>query len=155
MENEEVKNEPEQEDLLSSEDSISGKMDLTFRDDQHDFDWLINVLKSGNPRGIRFRLVDSGVLAGHQIETLVGMGADFYTSDRVRNDVLELEFILKAAKSGGTIVASLLQDEIVSEEKNGFIPLASLAQLGRQGFFVHVSNREKERNLVDLSQIAV
>jgi hypothetical protein len=107
------------------------------------------------PRGNRFRLVDSGVLEGHRIEKMVGMGADLYTSDRVRKDVLELEFILKAAKSGGTIVASLLQNEIVSEEKPGFIPLASLAHLGRQGLFVHVSNRERDRKLADLSQIAV
>jgi len=154
MENEEVKNEPEQEDLQSSEDKISGKLDLTFRDDQHDYDWLLDVLRMGKPRGIRFRLVDSGVLEGHQIEILVEMGADLYTSDRMRKDVLELEFILKAAKSGGTIVASFLQNEIVSEEEHGFIPLASLAHLGRQGLFVHVSNRERDRKLADLSQIA-
>jgi len=155
MENEEVKNELEQEDQQSSVDKISGKMDLTFRDDQHDYDWLLDVLRKGKPRGTRFRLVDSGVLEGHQIEKMVGMGADLYTSDRVRKDVLELEFILKASKSGGTIVASFLQNEIVSEEEHGFIPLASLAYLGRQGLFLHVSNREKDRNLSDLSQIAV
>jgi len=155
MENEEVKNELEQDDLQSSVDKFSGKIDLTFRDDQHDYDWLLDVLRMGKPRGIRFRLVDSGVLEGHQIETIVGMGADLYTSDRVRKDVLELEFILKAAKSGGTIVASFLQNEIVSEEEQGFIPLASLANLGRQGLFVHVSNRERDRKLADLSQIAV
>lgn len=155
MENEEVKNEPEQENLQSSVDNISGKMDLTFRDDQHDYAWLLDVLRMRKPRGNRFRLVDSGVLEGHQIETMVGMGADLYTSDRARNDILELESILMTAKSGGTIVASLLQNEIVSEEEPGFIPLASLANLGRQGLFFHVSNRERDRKLADLSQIAV
>ncbi len=155
MENEEVKNEPEKEDLQSSVDNISGKMDLTFRDDQHDYAWLLDVLRMRKPRGTRFRLVDSGVLEGHQIETLVGMGADLYTSDRARKDILELESILMTAKSGGTIVASLLQNEIVSEEEPGFIPLASLANLGRQGLFFHVSNRERDRKLADLSQIAV
>lgn len=155
MENEEVKNEPEKEDLQSSVDNISGKMDLTFRDDQHDYAWLLDVIRMRKPRGNRFRLVDSGVLEGHQIETLVGMGADLYTSDRARKDILELESILMTAKSGGTIVASLLQNEIVSEEEPGFIPLASLANLGRQGLFFHVSNRERDRKLADLSQIAV
>ncbi len=155
MENEEVKNELEQEDLQSSVDKISGKMDLTFRDDQYDYDWLLDVLRKGKPRGTRFRLVDSGALEGHQIEKMVGMGADLYTSDRVRKDVLELEFILKAAKSGGTIVASFLQNEIVSEEEHGFMPIASLVHLGGQGLFVHVSNRERDRKLDDLSQIAV
>lgn len=155
MENEEVKNELEQEDLQSSVDNISGKMDLTFRDDQHDYAWLLDVLRMRKPRGNRFRLVDSGVLEGHKIETMVGMGADLYTSDRARNDILELESILMTAKSGGTIVASLLQNEIVSEEEPGFIPLASLANLGRQGLFFHVSNRERDRKLADLSQIAV
>jgi len=152
MENEEVKNE---DDLQGSIDKISGKMDLTFRDDQHDYDWLLDALRRGKPRGLRFRLVDSGKFEGHQLEQLVGMGADLYTSDRVRKDVLELEFILKATTSRGAIVASILQNEIVSEEEHGFIPLASLAHLGSQGLFVHVSNREKDRNLADLSQIAV
>lgn len=155
MEKEEVENELEQDDQQSSVEKISGKIDLTFRDDQHDYDWLLDVLRGGKPRGVRFRLVDSGKFEGHQLEKMVGMGADLYTSDRVRKDVLELEFILKAAKSGGTTAAFLLQNEIVSEEKHGFIPLASLAHLGRHGLFVHVSNREKDRNLADLSQIAV
>jgi len=155
MENEEVKNELEQDDQQSSADKISREVDLTFCDDQHDYDRLLDVLRGGKPRGVRFRLVDSGKFEGHQLEKMVGMGADLYTSDYVRKDVLELEFILKAAKSGGTIVAFLLQNEIVYEEKHGFIPLSSLAHLGRQGLFVHVSNREKDRNLADLSQIAV
>jgi len=155
MENEEVKNELEQDDQKSSVDKISGKMDLTFCDDQYDYDWFLDVLNRGKPRRVRFRLVDTGKFEGHQLEKMVGMGADLYTSDRVRKDVLELEFILKAAKSVGTIVAFLLQNEIVSEEKHNFIPLASLAHLGRQGLFFHVSNREKDRNLADLSQIGV
>ena len=33
--------------------------------------------------------------------------------------------------------------------------LSSLSHLGRLGLFVHVSNREKDRNLPDLSKIAV
>ena len=155
MENEEVNNDLEQDDLQSSINKISGEMDLTFRDDQHDYDWLLDSLRRGKPRGRRFRLVDSGKFEGHQLEKIVEMGADLYTSDCVRKDVLELEFILKAATFGGTIVASFLQNEIVSEEEHGFIPLASLAHLGRQGLFLHVSNREKDRNLSDLSQIAV
>lgn len=159
MENAEVKNEieqdTEQENVLGSIDKISGEMDLTFRDDLHDYDWFLDALNRGKPRGLRFRLVDSGLFEGHQLEKIVGMGADLYTSDRVRKDVLELEFILKAATSRGTIVASILHNEIASEEEQGFIPLASLAYLGRQGLFVHVSNREKDRNLADLSQIAV
>ena len=105
MENAEVKNEieqdTEQENVLGSIDKISGEMDLTFRDDQHDYDWLLDALNRGKPRGLRFRLVDSGIFEGHQLEKIVGMGADLYTSDRVRKDVLELEFILKAAKIGG------------------------------------------------------
>ena len=76
MENEEVKNEPEQDGLQSSIEKISGKMDLTFRDDQHDYDWILDILNRGKPRGIRFRLVDSGIFEGHQLEKIVGMVAD-------------------------------------------------------------------------------
>ena len=155
MENEEVKNEPEQDGLQSSIEKISGKMDLTFRDDQHDYDWILDILNRGKPRGIRFRLVDSGIFEGHQLEKIVGMGADLYTTDHARNDILELEFVLKASKYGGTIVAFFLQNEIVHEKELDFIPLSSLAYLGRQGLFVHVSNRERDRNFADLSQIAV
>ncbi|MFC2160075.1 hypothetical protein ACFLRX_00320 [Acidobacteriota bacterium] len=155
MEKEEVKDELEQAELWSPINKISGEMDLTFRDDQYDYDWFLDALRRGKPGGIRFRLVDSGIFKGHQLEKIVGMGADLYTSDRVRKDVLELEFILKAAKTGCTIVSSFLHNEIVSEEEHGFIPLSSLAHLGRQGLFVHVSNRNRERNFDDLSHIAV
>ncbi len=152
MENEE---EFERVDPQSSTDIISAKADLTFRDDQHNYDWLLDALNKGKPSRIRFRIVDSGEYEGHQLEKMVGLGADLYTSDRLRKDVLELEFILKAAKSGGAIVATFLHNEIVSEEEFGYIPLASLAHLGRLGLFIHVSNREKERNLADLSFMAV
>ena len=155
MENEDVKNELEQDEILSPENKISRKMDLTFCDDQYDYDWFLDALRKRKPGGLRFRLVDSGIFQGHQIEQMVGMGADLYTSDRVRKDALELEFILKAAKSGRAVVASFLHNEIVSEEHHGFIPLASLANLGRQGLFVHVSNRERERNYDDLTRLAV
>ncbi len=154
MENEEIKNELKQDHPQSSPDKISGRMDLTFRDDQQNYDWLLDALSRRKPGRIRFRLVDSGVFEGHQLEKIVGKGADLYTSDRLRKDVLELEFILKAAKSGGAIIATFLQNEIVSEEEHGFIPLASLAHLARLGLFVHVSNKEKDRNLADLSLLA-
>lgn len=155
MEHEDVNNELEQDKRPRSVNMISGKMDLTFRDDQQNYDWLLDALGRWRPKRIRFRLVDSGVFEGHQLEKMVSMGADLYTSDRVRTDVLELEFILKAAKSGGTVVASFLQDEISDGEEHASLALTSLLHLCRHGLFVHVSNRERERNLADLSSLAV
>ena len=153
MEKEEVNAELNLDEQQIPVEEITKETDLTFRDDQHDYDWIRDILKKVKPRGKRFRLIDSGVFSGHELEALVRMGSDLYTSDRVRKDVLELEFILKAARSRGTLVAAFLHNDIVSEEEHGFIPRVSLANLGRQGLFVHVSNREKERKLEDLSHI--
>lgn len=155
MEKEEIKEEQNQSDAWRLIDQVSEKTDLTFRDDQHDFDWFVDALKQRRRKGLRFRLVDSGVFDGNQLEDLAAAGADIYTSDRVRTDVLELEFILKSAAKGGGIVAFFLHGGLSSEGGTGFLSLSALSLLGKKGLFIHVSNREKERNASDLIPIAI
>lgn len=155
MENEEIKEELDQRDTWSLYDQIPEKMDLTFRDDQHDFDWLMDALREKRRRGVRFRLVDSGVFDGNQLEALTSAGADLYTSDRERKNVSELEFILKAAGKGGAIVADFIHGNLSSDEAADLLSLFSLSHLGREGLYVHMSNREIERNFSDLIQIAL
>ena len=155
MENEENKQELNLKDTWSLFDQIPEKMDLTFRDDQHDFDWLMDALREKRRRGVRFRLVDSGIFDGNQLEALTSAGADLYTSDRERKNILELEFILKAARMGGTIVADFIHGDLSSDEAADLLSLSSLSHLGREGLYVHMSNREIERDISDLIRIAL
>ncbi|MGD2294563.1 MAG: hypothetical protein PVF22_01840 [Candidatus Aminicenantes bacterium] len=154
MEKEEIKEQRTPNDTQALYREVPEKIDLTYRDDLHGFDELRDALKRRRRRGGRFRLVDSGVFDGSQLEKLVSAGADLYTSDRVRKDILELEFILKAAGNGGAVMAYLFHEELQAEAESGSLTLSSLSHLGKEGLIVHISNREKERNFFVLSFMA-
>ena len=155
MENEEQEKDLNQEGPDGQSVRVPVRSDLTFRDDQKDFYWLSDVLRIKRKKDIRFRLVDSGVFDVHQLGDLVSAGADLYTSDEVRGSGSELAILLKAAQKSGTIVAFFLYGDLPAEKLPESLTLSSLALLGKDGLNIHVSNREKERKISDLTTLAV
>jgi hypothetical protein len=156
MENEEQKKDAYREGTVIQNIHPSPGLGLTYRDDQHDFYELLDILRSTRKkRGLRFRLVDSGVYDLFQMEDLLLAGADLYTSDLERTSSQELAVLLKAARNSGSIVAFFVHGELILEERENSLNLASLSLLGRDGLIIHVSNREKERSVTDLTSVAV
>ncbi len=156
MENEAIKGEKAQEGTDTRPVRFPVRSDLTFRDDQHDFYWMLDTLRiSKRRKGARFRLVDSGVFDVNQLEALVSAGADLYTSDLERKSSVELAILLKAARKGGTIVAFFIQGDLPEEGEPESLNISSLSLLGKDGLIIHVSNRGKERKISDLTLMAV
>lgn len=131
--------------------------DITVRDDQYDFPWLLDSVRLCRQRGSHFRLVDSGKLDRVQLEWLAEAGADLYTSDEVRDNFLELELVNRASKKGGGIFAYFhhgpLNDK-ESDEKSKAIFFSDLREMGRNGIYLHLTNREREREVFRLNELA-
>ncbi len=135
--------------------SWAGKgRDITVRDDQHEFPWLLDSVKLCRKKGARFRLVDSGKLDRFQLEWLAGAGADLYTSDEARPKASELEHVNKACKKGGGFIAYFHNGPLESEGEQSSIPFLNLKDMGRSGIYLYLSNREMKREFSQLNELA-
>jgi hypothetical protein len=128
--------------------SRAGKgTDITVRDDQYEFPWLLDSVKLCRKKGARFRLVDSGKLDRFQLEWLAGAGADLYTSDEARAEASDLEHVNRACQKGGAFVAYFHYGPLESEEESSPIPFFDLKDMGRSGIYFYLSNREMKREI--------
>jgi hypothetical protein len=135
--------------------SRAGKgTDITVRDDQHEFPWLLDSVKLCRKKGARFRLVDSGKLDRSQLEWLAGAGADLYTSDEARAEGSELEHVNNACQKGGAFIAYFHYGPLESEEKPSSVSFFDLKDMGRSGIYFYLSNREIKREISKLNELA-
>ncbi len=148
-----VSTEPEDQafELL---DSIRQGEDTTVRDDLFDFSILLDAAQSARQKGSRFRLVDTGKLDSSQLEWLGEVGADVYTSSEARADFIELELASKACKKGGAICAYFHHGSLDTEEESGALSYSNLLELGRSGVYIHLTNRQEERDNLRLDELA-
>lgn len=130
--------------------------DITVRDDQYDFSWLLDAIKHCRKRSFRFRLIDSGQLKCSELEWLVQAGADLYTSDEARPNVSELRFLSRVCKRGKAIIAYFHHGSLEEEsgDKASSASFSDLKDLGASGFYLHLSNKEEKRAFSHLNLLA-
>lgn len=128
--------------------------DITVRDDLHNFSILLDAVKVARRKGSRFRLIDTGKLDSSQLEWLAKAGADVYTSSEARADFIELELVNKACKRGGATCAYFHHGPFDTEEESGSFSYSGLQDLGRNGIYLHLTNRQEERDGIRLDELA-
>jgi hypothetical protein len=128
--------------------------DITVRDDLHDFSILLDAVKVARGKGSRFRLIDTGKLDGSQLEWLAKAGADVYTSSEARADITELELVNKACITGRATCAYFHHGPFDTEKESGSFSYSSLQDLGRSGIYLHLTNRQEERDGIRLDELA-
>jgi hypothetical protein len=130
------------------------KHEVILRDDQLDFASLFDRAKVAQKRGQRLNLIDTGKLDSAKLEWLGEAGANLYTSDEAKRSAQELMFINEVCKKGGGIVAYFHHGPLESEENPEVVTFSSLKVMGRSGIYLHLSNRERRRSLVQLDELA-
>lgn len=138
-------------DLLSS---VKKGQDFTLRDDQFDFPFFLDAVKICRSKGLRMRLVDTGRFDRFQLEWLLDAGADLYTSDDIPRDLQELEGLQKSCQNGGSLLAFFQHKKLGSSDDNESSIVANLLGLARSGIYLHITNREMERDLSILRRLA-
>ena len=135
--------------------SWAGKgTDITVRDDQHEFPWLLDSVKLCRKKGARFRLIDSGKLDRFQLEWLAGAGADLYTSDEARAEASALEHVNRTCQKAGAFVAYFHYGPLEPEGEPSSVSFFDLKDMGRSGIHFYLSNREMKREISKLNELA-
>ena len=138
-------------DLL---ERATSSAEVTVRDDQYEFPWLLDAVHSCKKHGGRFRLVDSGKSDMVSLCWLAEAGADIYTSDEARPEPGDVIPVRLSARKSGAHTFYYIGAE-TAEDSNHALFLPDIAELGRTGVDLHLSNREKPRDaglLVDLAR---
>lgn len=138
---------------------VSKERDLTIRDDQYDFPWLLDLVRAWRRKNRRFRLIDSGKFEVFLLEWLGEAGADIYTSDEARTKVEELELIKKACQRGRAITAYFLHGPLRGEkeeegEESASFSFSDLANIGRIGIYLYLSSRERKLQFSQVNELA-
>ena len=128
--------------------------DIAVRDDLYDFPSLLDAARICRRGGSRFRLIDSGGLDRFQLEWLAEAGADIYSSDEARTDLLDLELVNTSCRRGGAILAYFHYGPFEPEGDSHPLAFFSLLEMGRNGIYLHLTNREEERDFSRLGELA-
>ncbi|MEA2004867.1 MAG: hypothetical protein U9O50_01145, partial [Acidobacteriota bacterium] len=110
--------------------------EITVRDDQYEFNWILDSVKLSRPKRRRFRLIDTGVFDCPQMEWIAKAGADIYTSDEARKDAQELLIINNACKRGKGIMAYFYYGPLGQEQhEKQYDKFSQLQDLGGNGIY--------------------
>ncbi|MFQ6069771.1 MAG: hypothetical protein ACE5LC_04515 [Candidatus Aminicenantales bacterium] len=132
---------------------LSKGCDLTLRDDEFDFSWLLDLVRSCRREGCRFRLIDSGALDASELEWLGKAGADVYSSDEAGRKPGELELVNLACRRGGALSSFLLRSPLRCEEEREFL-FSDMINLGLSGVYLFLSSSEAAYDFSALSELA-
>lgn len=139
---------------MSRQDRPLGKPgEVLFRDDQIDPLHLTDEIRFLRGKGRRAALIDSGVYGMTELGWLAEEKLTLYTSDgagRPGPDLIRIGEDLR--RSGGRSI--YFQSGSWEGEEGGLPPaFADLIGMGRSGWDIHISNRERERDPIRLSEL--
>jgi hypothetical protein len=129
-------------------------LEITTRDDQDEFTVFLDTAKISRRNGGRLRLVDSGRFTVFELEWLAEAGADVYTADEARPNRAELDLLAQACARGDAVIAYFHRGPLSEGEADIPSSWAFLKEISRSGVDVHLSNRERPRDLAGLAGLA-
>lgn len=151
--NQETKEPVQLDKILELFSHLKKKQNITVRDDQFDFTILLDAVRQFRDSRYRFRLVDTGRFDAFELEWIMAYGADLYTSDDARSNVLEMDLIAAAARKGNGVVSLLINGEMEAGEDH---PLSfdDLMNVAGTGAYLHMTNRQLKRDIRRISLLA-
>jgi hypothetical protein len=129
-------------------------LEITTRDDQYDFMAFLDAARGARRNGSRLRLVDTGKFSVFELEWLAEAGADLFTSDEARPVKEELGLLARACSRGDSVIAFFQRGALTEDAAGGPSSWAFLREIGRDGLDLHLSSRERERDLAEAAEAA-
>jgi len=130
------------------------KTDVLFRDDQIDPARLTDEIRRLRRSGRRAALIDSGVYGMTELEWLAGEKLILYGSDAAGRSGPDLVRLGEDLRKAGGRALYLLTGPWNGDADRPGPSFDDLILMGRSGWDIHVSNRERERDLGRLSDLA-
>jgi hypothetical protein len=135
-------------------DRVRTRQDLVIRDDQFDYEALLDAARYARRRRIRLSLLDTGRLGLTEIEALVREGARVLTSDEARPRADEWEILLEACRTSRAFLSVFWNGPLPSAEGTGGVSLQALGDLLARGMDLHVSNLNARRDFALMAELA-
>jgi hypothetical protein len=127
-------------------DRVRTRQDLVIRDDQFEYEALLDAARYAGRRRIRLSLLDTGRFGLTEVEALARSGARVLTSDEARPRADEWEILLEAGREGGTHLSIFWNGPLPVAEENSAVSLQALEDLLGRGMDLHLSNRTHARD---------
>ena len=135
-------------------DRVRTRQDLIIRDDQFDYEALLDAARYTRRRRIRVSLLDTGRIGLTELEALVREGVRVLTSDEARPRADEWEILLEACRTSRTFLSVFWNGPLPSAEGTGGISLQDLEDVLAREMDFHVSNLNAQRDPVLLAELA-
>ena len=100
-------------------DRVRTRQDLVIRDDQFDYDALLDAAGYAGRRRIPLSLLDTGRFALTELEALAEKGCRILTSDEARPRADEWEILAEACRAGGTRLAAFWNGPLPGARSRG------------------------------------
>jgi hypothetical protein len=135
-------------------DRVRTRQDLVIRDDQFDYEALLDAVRYVGRRRIHLSLLDTGRFGLVEVEALARGGARILTSDEARPRADEWEILLEAGREGGTHLSVFWNGPLPAAEEDPAVSLQALEDLLGRGMDLHLSNRTHARDAGTLAELA-
>jgi hypothetical protein len=135
-------------------DRVRMRQDLVIRDDQFDYEALLDAVHYAGRRRIRLSLLDTGRFGLAEVEALARGGARVLTSDEARPRADEWEILLEAGREGGTHLSVFWNGPFPAAGESPAVSLQALEDLLARGMDFHLSDRAYTRDAATLAGLA-
>jgi hypothetical protein len=135
-------------------DRVRMRQDLVIRDDQFDYEPLLDAATYASRRRIRLSLLDTGRFGLTEIEALARRGARILTGDEARPRADEWEILLEACRASRTSLSAFWNGPLPATDGTSWISRQTLEDLLGRGMDLHVSNRTLPRDVGVIAELA-
>ena len=135
-------------------DRVRTRQDLVIRDDQFDYEPLLDAARYARRRRILLSLLDTGRLGLTELEALVCEGVRVLTSDEARPRADEWEILLEARRSSKTVLSVFWNGPLPAADGSSGISHQALEGLLGRGMDFHVSNLNMQRDPALMAELA-
>ncbi|MCX6571947.1 MAG: hypothetical protein NT006_11115 [Candidatus Aminicenantes bacterium] len=135
-------------------DRVRMRQDLVIRDDQFDYEPLLDAAKYARRRRIRLSVLDTGRFGLNELEALGREGARVLTSDEARPRADEWAILLEACRASRTYLSVFWNGPLPAADGSSGISRQALEGLLGHGMDFHVSNLNVRRDPVLLAELA-
>lgn len=135
-------------------DRVRTRQDLVIRDDQFDYEALLDAVGYARRRRIRLSLLDTGRFGLAEVEALARGGARVLTSDDTRPRADEWEVLLEASRKGGTHLSVFWNGPLPAGQAAPGPTFQALEDLLGAGLDFHISDRRHPRDPESLAGLA-
>ncbi len=135
-------------------DRVRTRQDLVIRDDQFDYEPLLDAARYARRRRILLSLLDTGRLGLTELEALVREGVRVLTSDEARPQADEWEVLLEARRTSRAVLSVFWNGPLPGADGRSGVSLQALGDLLARGMDFHISNLNARRDFVLMAELA-